>query len=395
MLKAVIFDMDGVIIDSEPMHARAAVLALKKYNIDIPIDYVYNFIGTTTAHMCSKIVEDFRLSASPDELLQANNEMKEYLLKTEGHTVIPYITELMKDLHYHGIKLIIASSSNASSIEEVMTSLNIKEYFNGYVSGGMVASPKPAPDIFLLAAEHLDVTPDECIVIEDSYNGVMAAKAAGMSCIGYNNPNSGNQDLVKADFIVEGFDEVDYNFIYDVYSNTHKEPAVILTTENFIIRELTNEDIDSLYLIRNDPEIRQYLNDLEYAINVEKDKLKAYIKNVYDYYGFGLWGVFLKSNGCLIGQCGIELKMLNGETVYELGYLLDKAYHGQGYAFEFVTAVINYCFRKLGINKITAVIAEDNEKSIHLAEKVGMNRITDCFRNNRKCYKYEIKLFNI
>jgi beta-phosphoglucomutase-like phosphatase (HAD superfamily)/GNAT superfamily N-acetyltransferase len=382
--------MDGVIIDSEPMHARAAVLALKKYNIDIPINYVHNFIGSTTSYMCTKIVEDFNLDITPEELLAANNEMKDYLLKSEGHTIVPYVTDLIKDLHFHGVKLIIASSSSASSIEEVMISLRIKDYFNGYVSGGMVTRPKPAPDIFLLASLRLGIEPEECIVIEDSCNGVMAAKAAGMTCIGYSNPNSGNQDLGKADYIVEGFDEINYNFISEVYGSSHKEPALIVTTENLIIRELTEEDVDALYLIRSDPEIRQYLYDSETDINVEKDKLRAYIKNVYDYYGFGLWGVFLKSSGCLIGQCGIELKKLNGEVIHELGYLLSKAYQGQGYAFEFVTAVINYCFRELGLNKITAVIAEDNERSIHLAEKVGMKRITDCFRNNIKCYKYEI-----
>lgn len=390
MLKAVIFDMDGVIIDSEPMHARAAVLALKKYNIDITIDYSYKFIGTTTAHMCNKLVEDFAIEVTPDELLKANNEMKEYLLKTEGHTVVPYIIDLMKDLHHNGVKLIIASSSNSSAIEEVMTSLNISKYFNGYVSGEMVASPKPAPDIFLLAAEHLGVSPEECIVIEDSFNGIKAAKAANMTCIGFYNPHSGNQNLSKADFIVEGFDEVDYNFVNQVYSITHKEPAIIATTDNLIIRELSDEDIDALCLLRSDHDIRTFINDIDENINIEKEKLKAYIKNVYSYYGYGLWGVFLKASGCLIGQCGIDLKTLDGEEIYELGYLLAKEYQGKGYAYEFVTAVIKYCFSNLDIDTITSIIEENNEKSIRLAKKIGMNEISTCYRNNKRCYKYEI-----
>jgi beta-phosphoglucomutase-like phosphatase (HAD superfamily) len=99
LFKAVIFDMDGVIIDSEPMHARANVLALKRYNIEVPLSYCYPFIGSTTYHMCQKMVEDFNMKASPEELLKANDEMKDYLLKTEGHTVIPYIIDLIKDLN--------------------------------------------------------------------------------------------------------------------------------------------------------------------------------------------------------------------------------------------------------------------------------------------------------
>lgn len=390
MLKAVIFDMDGVIIDSEPMHAKAAVLALKRYNIDISTEYAYNFIGSTTAHMCEKMIEDFNINATADELLKANNEMKQYLLESEGHMVIPHIADLIKDLYNHGLKLIIASSSNASAIEEVLTSLNIKKYFTGYVSGEMVSKPKPAPDIFLLAARHLCVMPDECIVIEDSYNGIMAAKAAKMACIGFYNPHSGQQNLSKADYIVEGFEEVDYDFIHEVYTGIYREPAVILATENFIIRELTEDDIDALCLIRNEPEIRQYLFDTEADAEVEKEKLRAYIKSVYSYYGYGLWGVFLKWNGQLAGECGIDLKMHNGQQIYELGYLLSKEYQGKGYAFEFVTAVIGYCFRELRINKITAVIYKDNIKSIHLADKIGMQKKSECVRNNKRCYVYEI-----
>ncbi len=390
MLKAVIFDMDGVIIDSEPMHALAAVLALKRFNVDIAIDYAYKFIGTRTLQMCIKMIEDFDIAASADELLAANNEMKEYLLRKEGYTVIPYITNLIQDLYEHGIKLIIASSSNASAIEKVMTDLKLKDFFSGYVSGEMTYLPKPAPDIFLKAAQKLGVTPEECIVIEDSYNGVIAAKEAGMACIGFANPNSGNQDLTRADYIVEGFDEVDYNFIHQVYSRIHKEPVIISITENLIIRELSHEDIDSLCLLRSEPEISRILYDTQPDINVEKDKLKAYINNVYSYYGFGLWGVYLKENERLIGQCGIEYKTLNGEAIYELGYFLAKAYQDKGYAYESVSAVIEYSFERLGIDKITAVIPVDNEKSIHLAEKVGMKREAESLRNNLKCYLYEI-----
>ena len=87
-----------------------------------------------------------------------------------------------------------------------------------------VANPKPAPDIFLAACDFLSVSPEECIVIEDSTNGVNAAYQAGITSIGFVNPNSGNQDLSKAAILVEGFDEVDYEFIKEVYQDTHKKP---------------------------------------------------------------------------------------------------------------------------------------------------------------------------
>lgn len=390
MLKAVIFDMDGVIVDTEPMHARAAVLALKKFGVDATIEYVQQFIGSTIFHMSKVMINDFNIDATVQQLVDANNEMKAYLHKTEGHIVVPYITGLMQDLHNNGVKLIIASSSEAPAIEEVMEALRIKELFDGYVSGCSVSHPKPAPDIFLKAADILGVTPEECLVIEDSFNGVTAAKAAGMTCIGFANPNSGNQDLKKADMLVEGFEEVDYEFINSVYGYSHHVPSVILTTEHFIIRELSVDDIDELYQICMDPETKEYLDGFYEDLAVEKEKHIAYIEQIYRFYGFGLWGVFLRDSNRLVGRCGIEYKSLDGENVYEIGYLLARGYRGHGYAKEFVTEVMNYCFSELGIRRIVAVIDMNNHRSLHLAEQVGMHPIGECIRNKRNCYKYEI-----
>jgi HAD superfamily hydrolase (TIGR01509 family) len=216
LLKAVIFDMDGVIIDSEPMHARAATLVLQKYHVNITTDYINQFIGSTTLHMCELLINDYHINATPEELFKANQEMKQYLLKTEGHTIIPYVIDLIKDLHNHKTILMIASSSPADAIEEVMEALHIKNYFTGYISGMQITNPKPAPDIFFEAVNRLQLKPSECIVIEDSQNGVNAAYAAGITTIGFVNPNSGKQDLSKATALINSFKEVNYNFIKNI-----------------------------------------------------------------------------------------------------------------------------------------------------------------------------------
>ncbi len=389
MLKAVIFDMDGVIIDSEPMHAKAAVIALQRYGVNVDQDYLQKFIGSTTYYMCEKMVQDFALKITPQELFEVNNDMKKLLLKEEGHTIIPYIINLMEDLFRNGISLTIASSSPPEAIEEVMKTLRIEHLFHGYVSGMMVDNPKPAPDIFLAAAKHLGVEPEECIVIEDSFHGVSAAVAAGMPCIGFVNPNSGNQDLRKATILVEGFDEVDYEFVNQVYQYSNLEPQTILTTEHFIVKELSVTDIEDLYQIYQQPEIKKFLDGID-DLESEKEKHKAYIRNIYHFYGYGQWGVFYKENGILVGRCGIELKLLDGESIHEIGYLLSKDYQGCGYAKEFVTEIIKYCFLELDIRRIVAVIDKNNARSIHLAEQVGMCRIGECFRNNRECIKFLI-----
>jgi len=84
------------------------------------------------------------------------------------------------------------------------------------------------------------------------------------------------------------------------------------------------------------------------------------------------------------------LKMFDNEDIYELGYLLDQAYQGHGYAKEFVSAILDYCFTELALNRIIAVIDINNIRSYHLAEQVGMLRKNECTRNHRNCYKYEI-----
>jgi beta-phosphoglucomutase-like phosphatase (HAD superfamily) len=90
-------------------------------------------------------------------------------------------------------------------IDNVLQKLDLVHYFSFKVSGADLPKSKPDPMIFRKAAEMIDVTPNSCLVIEDSYNGVTAAKAAGMICIGYKNEHSGNQDLSKADLIIEDF----------------------------------------------------------------------------------------------------------------------------------------------------------------------------------------------
>ncbi len=388
MLKAVIFDMDGVIIDSEPLHARAAVLALKQYKVDMPVEYCTEFIGSTTYYMCQRMVNDFSLSISPEELLNANKDWKENLRDTEGYPAVPYVIDTIKDLYSHGLKLFIASSSPGADIEYVMDSLHIRNYFTGYVSGMQFERPKPAPDIFLAAAGLLGITPEECIVIEDSTNGVNAAYAAGMTCIGFLNPNSGKQDLGKASYLVEGFDEIDYEFILKVYREEHWTPSEIVSTKRLILKELDISDAEALYRIMQELDKTAICDDRSASPEEEAERRKAYIRNIYQFYGYGQWGVFLRDSRKLIGCCGIEFKEINGAGEYELSYLITKEYRRLGYAYEAATAVLKYFTQNYEPDRITVVIDKQNKPSQQLAAKLGMSKGDELVRNRRECYQY-------
>ncbi|MDD5937066.1 MAG: GNAT family N-acetyltransferase [Clostridiales bacterium] len=371
MLKAVLFDMDGVLIDSEPLHAKAFQISMKEYGLDLSEDYCYQFIGKTDRDFAKTLVQVYHLNYTDDDLLASKNKTLKKLEKEVGYPAIPYIKQLVMNLHANGIKLAIASSNSMASIKETADNLGLTEYFQEYVSGMDLEHSKPAPDIFLKAASMLSVDPSECLVIEDSCNGLTAAKTANMSCVGFFNPHSGQQDLSQADIIVEGFEEVDTSFLEMIYCHSHMLPFTVATTPRTILRELCVDDMKALYEIYEQPEIRKYIHDID-DYEAEVNKLEAYIKNVYHFDHFGYWGVFDAKSNQLIGRCGIQINQVDGQMEVELGYLFDPKVQGRGYALECAKEVLQYAFTKLELTRIIAVIEQTNQKSINLAKKLGM-----------------------
>lgn len=209
-MKAVIFDMDGVLIDSEPLYHHVEMKIFKDLNLVISDEEYFSFTGNSSYYMWNKLKEKYNLSQEVDVL--AENLRKSYYtyLISIGDKLQPIegVIELLEKLKASNIKMAVASSSPMEVIEAVMNLFHLNEYFSVLVTGDMVPESKPSPDIFLLAAKKLGVEPSSCLVIEDSYNGVMAAKAANMSCIGYMNLNSGKQDLSAADLVVNSLKEI-------------------------------------------------------------------------------------------------------------------------------------------------------------------------------------------
>ncbi len=277
---------------------------------------------------------------------------------------IPFLNQLVADLQMNKIQVINIRASFHQSEDRLLA--------------------------YALLLKQLQIHSSECVTITDTSCGFISARNIGITCIAYYNPKLPYQDLFQAAILVEGFDEVDFCFVNRIYQYDHMEAVTILTTPNFIIRELSVDDIEDLSSIYSDPSIRMFVNDFNESLDLEKEKLLAYIRNIYHFYGYGLWGVFLKETNQLVGRCGVEYKQLDDEDVYELGYLLTKHYQGLGYAKEFVTAVIHYCFLELNLPFLIAIIDIDNIPSIHLAERVGMQRIGTCTRNSRTCYKYKV-----
>ncbi|WP_313562500.1 HAD family hydrolase [Ruminiclostridium cellobioparum] len=210
MIKAFIFDMDGVIIDSEPLHFQTDKMVLRDLGHDIADGELSSFVGVTNPNMWAELIKRYKLDSTVEELLELQSKYKNELFGQGELQAISGIPELIDDLKGRGIYIGLASSSSREFIEMVLKGLHIYHNFDVVISGEEVENSKPAPDIFLKAAEVLKVAPAECIVLEDSGNGVKAAKAAGMKCIAFKNPNSGNQDLTLADITVGTLENLKY-----------------------------------------------------------------------------------------------------------------------------------------------------------------------------------------
>ncbi|BFL48412.1 HAD family hydrolase [Lactonifactor longoviformis] len=227
MLKGIIFDMDGVLINSEPVHYEIWKMTMKERKVDLSYEIYKPCIGSTAGFLMNLLSEAYGVDKDDRKLMEEHEAIKWKVMKERGYPLIEGVPELLGRLKQAGYRLAIASSSPEPYIRDVVRSLELEPYFHVICSGESVRNPKPAPDIFLRTAKLLGLSPDECIVVEDSTNGCRAAKAAGICCVGYYNPDSGEQDLSTAEIIVEGYEEIDGGFMEKVYRRSRKEPVVI------------------------------------------------------------------------------------------------------------------------------------------------------------------------
>ena len=208
MLKAVLFDMDGVIVDSEPEYCRVEMKIADQFNIPFSIEEQESYKGINPITMWEKLVSKHDLPYTAEMLYQTEkNEMANYYKSGDIHA-IPSTIELIKMLKSSGILLAVCSSSEKNNVINTLKRLNVISDINVVVTYNDVYKSKPHPEIFLTAAEKLTVSPLECIVVEDSLNGIIAAKAAGMKVIKYDSSPCKALYEDEADYIIKDMREI-------------------------------------------------------------------------------------------------------------------------------------------------------------------------------------------
>ncbi len=201
-IKAVIFDLDGVIADSEPISGRATDKVLGNHGIILTKQEKKNAFGRRAVDIYSDAVKARNVNEDLEKMLQERSEVFNRMVKEELGPIRGSI-ELVKWVRNKGFRFALGTSSPLEKMNAETKKLGISGLFPLKVNGEMVKRGKPFPDIFLKTAEKLGVKPGHCAVIEDSENGVKAAKAAGMFTIGFDSPHSPNQDLSMADVVID------------------------------------------------------------------------------------------------------------------------------------------------------------------------------------------------
>lgn len=251
------------------------------------------------------------------------------------------LTELLDGLYRHNVQIInidMFQADNAEKLKVILELHKLKE--------------------------------EECLMIAATGKTLRIIEKMNIASIGYLNPICGKQDLSQTEVLVEGFDEVDFFFLERIYQRKHGIPWTVIETDRCFLREMTMEDLDALYQLYEEPEITRYMEGLYEDREKEEEYTRAYINNMYRFYGYGMWLVIEKETGKIIGRAGLNNVDIHGEPALEMGYMVGKPYQNQGYATEVCEGILQFAAEATEFKMINCLIQKENVKSVHLIEKL-------------------------
>lgn len=207
--KAIIFDLDGVLIDSLPIHYKSYVKLYSEYGIRYPFsEFVSRDITAGAMNAIPRVLKEHGVRADWKEAIKTKNSLMKGIPIKLHKGVLP----LLKSLKKNGYKLAVASGGTHDFVHGILKKSDIRKYFDAVITGQDNVKKKPHPDIFLKTAKKLGVKPRECVVIEDSHDGVIAAKRAKMKAVGHYRPRYG-QNLSEADKVVRSMAQIGVKMI--------------------------------------------------------------------------------------------------------------------------------------------------------------------------------------
>ena len=217
-LKAVLFDMDGVIVDTEPLHRKAYFNTFKDLNITVSDDYYATFTGASTKKVTRSLKEKFNLDISAEEIAKIKRKyFKHYFDTDPDFDLLQGVRELIVNYYENNIKLVLASSASMNTINWVFEKFDIGKYFMGKISGADLEESKPNPKIFIKATAIAGELKENCMVIEDSTNGIIASHRANIFCAAYKSEHSKLQKYDLANIVVADFSDLEISKIQQYF----------------------------------------------------------------------------------------------------------------------------------------------------------------------------------
>ena len=216
ILKAFIFDMDGVIVNSEPIHYRLIKKTYGKFGIGFDHEEHKKVTGMSYLQIWQRFIDMHKIPSTKEELNEVHTvDLLDEIKNSPEVEISKGVPEFIEDLCKNGIKLAVASSANRQIIEAVLERFNLRDKFQAVVSGEELPKSKPDPAVFIKALEELKVNSHEALIVEDSTNGIKAAKGAGVKCLAFLNNGENPQNVELADIRFNCFTELNYEKVRD------------------------------------------------------------------------------------------------------------------------------------------------------------------------------------
>ena len=207
-LRAILFDHDGTLVDSEPIHYQLWNQVLGRYGVTISED-VFNSVcaGMPTITNAHDLIKRFKICVNAQDLAEEKHAVTKKFLVDHAYPLMPGVTEAIRELVEQGLTLAIVTGANLHSVGATVRSYSLDRHFEYVISADDVQKNKPAPDCYLLALKKLGLKPEECLAIEDTEHGLKAAAQAGIPCLVVPTPLSVSHNFDRATAVLSGMPE--------------------------------------------------------------------------------------------------------------------------------------------------------------------------------------------
>lgn len=208
MIKAIIFDLDGVLLDSVGRDIAITVRVFNKFGYSISQSDEQYIIGWHPADRISFFAKKFNIPEEEQRLIVADEKRLYRELWNSTSKLLPEVKETLETIKNKGLKLALATTSTSDSVSKFMQKFRLQDYFKLILTREDASQRKPNPEIYIKARNELGYNTDEIIVVEDTEIGVTAAKSAGLKCVAVPNQYTKNQDFSRADYVIKSISEL-------------------------------------------------------------------------------------------------------------------------------------------------------------------------------------------